>query len=346
MNADRSASARTRHIRARALAGFHAGNPNIPEGGRSKTGMGAEALVARLSGQVAYTTVNLGLPNTVESGCDCEVETCTLTNITGISGTIFTPSGPYSSYGLGLAVTWNPIPNGSVYLITQPGVSPQDFELTSSTSGNYYTDNAEVEVILYAHVTGCPDISGTTPAPCFLAGALVTLGDGTSVPIENVRVGDIVLGAFGELNTILALHRPLLGANTMTAINGEHHTSSHHPHISADKKFYAVKPAVVEENTYGQFHEVIDADGVRRKEFLHGLNKGRVQLLTLGVSLKTVEGSRSVASLYTYSTEPDTQLYNLVVSGSHTYHVDGYAVTGWPREDDFDYDTWAPKTVE
>lgn len=37
---------------------------------------------------------------------------------------------------------------------------------------------------------------------------------------------------------------------------------------------------------------------------------------------------------------PDTQLYNLVIDGSHTYHVDGYAVTGWPKEDDFDYDVW------
>ena len=340
MNADRSASARTRHIRARALAGFHAGNPGAPEGGRSKTGMGAEALVARISGQVAYTTVNLARPNNVETGCDCEVETCTLTNITGITGDIFTPSGPYSSYAFGFAITWNPIPNGSVYLITQPGISPQDFEITSSTTANYYTDDSS-NVILYAHVTGCPDISGTTPGPCFLAGALVTLADGSTVPIENIRVGDVVLGAFGELNTVLALHRPLLGANTMTAINDEHHTSSHHPHISADKKFYAAKPAVVEQTTYGQFHEVIDGDGVRRQEFLHGLNKGRVQLLTLGVSLKTVEGSRSVASLDTYSMDPNTQLYNLVVGGSHTYHVDGYAVTGWPREDDFDYDSWS-----
>jgi hypothetical protein len=26
--------------------------------------------------------------------------------------------------------------------------------------------------------------------------------------------------------------------------------------------------------------------------------------------------------------------------GSHTYNVDGYAVTGWPNEEDFDYDLW------
>jgi hypothetical protein len=51
-----------------------------------------------------------------------------------------------------------------------------------------------------------------------------------------------------------------------------------------------------------------------------------------------------VKSLETYSMPPDTQLYNLVVGGSHTYHVDGYAVTGWPREDDFDYDLWVARS--
>jgi hypothetical protein len=73
---------------------------------------------------------------------------------------------------------------------------------------------------------------------------------------------------------------------------------------------------------------------------LHGLKKERIQKLYEGVELKTVEGSRVVRSLEVYSMPETTQLYNLVVSGSHTYHVDGYAVTGWPREDDFDYDRW------
>ena len=38
----------------------------------------------------------------------------------------------------------------------------------------------------------------------------------------------------------------------------------------------------------------------------------------------------------------ETKLYNLVTGGSHTYHADGYAVTGCPSEKDFDYDTWSP----
>jgi hypothetical protein len=158
-----------------------------------------------------------------------------------------------------------------------------------------------------------------------------------------VKVGMALLGAFGEINIVKALHRPLLGNNTMTRINDTHSTSSHHPHISADKQFYAAKPAVVDNNTYGKYHTVIDKDGNQTEAFLDGLKPGRTQLLKTGVVLKTVDGSRVVQTVENYELPPETQLYNLVMSGSHTYHVDGYAVTGWPSEKDFDYDTWSPK---
>ena len=346
MNADRSAGRNTRQVKARTLAMYHVANPNRQEGGRLK-GIDADSLVARHAGQVAYTTVRIGVPNTVQDGCDCLPTTvaCTITSITGITGDILypDPSGPYASYAFRLALSWDPIPDGAVYLITQPGISPQAFEILSPITANFYTNNYE-DVILYAHISnGCPDISGVTLGPCFLAGAIVTMADGSKKAIEDVRVGDVVLGAFGEHNAVLALHRPLLGKNTMTNINNEHHTSSHHPHVSSDKKFYAVKPAVVMSDTYGKSHEVLDENMVPYQRFLAGLNPGRVQVLEVGTELKTVEGSRKVTFLDTYEMAPDTQLYNLVVDGSHTYHVDGYAVTGWPKEDDLDYDVWCVK---
>ena len=61
--------------------------------------------------------------------------------------------------------------------------------------------------------------------------------------------------------------------------------------------------------------------------------------------MKTVEGPKEITFLETYEMAPETQLYNLVVGGSHTFCVDGYAVTGWPNEEDFDYDTWTVKNV-
>jgi hypothetical protein len=172
------------------------------------------------------------------------------------------------------------------------------------------------------------------------------MADGSTKAIEDVRVGDLVLGAFGEHNMVIALHRPLLGNNTMTNINNEHHTSSHHPHISVDKQFYAVKPAVVMSDTYGKSHTVLDENMIPYERFLAGLKPGRVQQLEEGIMLKTTGGSCEVTFLNTYEMAPETQLYNLVISGSHTYFVDGYAVTGWPNEDDFDYDAWEVRINE
>jgi len=176
--------------------------------------------------------------------------------------------------------------------------------------------------------------------PCFLAGTQVQLADGTTKVIENVCVEDYVLGAFAEIKQVLALHRPLLGTALMCTINGEHHTTNHHPHVSVDGKFYCGNPAVVSNKTYGHMHKVIDAEGNLVDRMLHGLKSERIQQLCVGIELKTVDGHRVTRTLETYSMPEDTQLYNLVISGSHTYHVDGYAVTGWPREDDFNYDNW------
>ena len=176
---------------------------------------------------------------------------------------------------------------------------------------------------------------------CFLGGSLVDLVDGTRCAIENVCVGDKVLGAFGEVNSVLGLHKPLLGENELCRINNEHSCVAYHPHVSFDGKFYSLEPSVLAE-VYGKAYDVENANATE-KQLLHGLNSARVSKLTTGVLLKTVDGSREVETVEQYSLSPDTQLYNLVLDGSHTYHVDGYAVTGWPREDDFDYDTWKPK---
>ncbi len=277
---------------------------------------------------------------------DCRV--CNVTTITGFYPTYeFTPTGEYAMYGYGCAFTWDPIPNGNVYNIIQQGTENSVFQILTPTTGNFYkNDNSNgSDFIAYAHVTGCADVTAITPAPCFFHDAIVTMADGTTKAIEDVRVGDMVIGAFGEHNPVLALHRPLLGNNTMTNINNDHHTSSHHPHISVDKKFYAVKPAVVMSDTYGKSHEVLDENMVPYQRFLAGLNAGRVQQMETGVMLKTVEGPKEITFLDTYEMAPDTQLYNLVVGGSHTYCVDGYAVTGWPNEEDFDYDTWTLRTA-
>lgn len=336
-NANRSASEYARFVAARTLAVYHQSNPSGKEAGVPNT-FASSMVSYRIPGQMGYARQTVGKPVEDVPAC-CTSATCI-------------PPGEFQNlmspdYYL---MSWDPVPNASYYTITVDPVyydPPYNLVITypdnTATSASLMWDTEDRIMFTITAFNACGSTQGTVEvAPCFLAGSLVQMADGSVRVIEDVQVGDLVLGAFGEVNEVLALHRPLLGSHTMCKINNEHSTTSHHPHISADKGFYCVDPMTVETATYGREHPVLNKDGQQQMRFLHGLRPGRVQSMDVGTFLKTIEGSRRVDQLDLYNLPEDTQLYNLVVSGSHTYHVDGYAVTGWPREDDFDYDNWTP----
>lgn len=252
--------------------------------------------------------------------------------------------------GQTVIVSWNPLPGATSYVVSTTTDGP-DFPATitypTPTSAQivYTGYNYLVQDVTVTAVTACGSTNSIIGVnPCFLAGSPVHMADGTTKAIEDVLVNDLVIGAFGEINRVLALHRPILGGSAkMCKINDEHSTTNHHPHISVDKQFYCGDPELVSGTTYGRNHNVIDEHGNTVERMLHGLAKERIRKLEIGVELKTIEGSRIVDTVEVYSMPETTQLYNLVIDGSHTYHVDGYAVTGWPCEHDFDYDTWSRK---
>ncbi len=336
-NANRSASERTRFLGARTLAVYHQSNPSGREAGVPNT-FASSMVSYRVPGQMGYAQATNSAPQEVAACCG---QPCTA------------PGEFQNLQSLGIfEMSWDPVPNATYYTISADPVyydPPYNLVINypdnTATSATVQWDDYNNIVFKVSAFNACGSSQGTVEvAPCFLAGSLVQMADGSVKPIEEVVVGEYVLGAFGEFNQVLALHRPLLGSNTMCKINNEHSTTSHHPHISVDKGFYCVHPDVVETATYGKEHPVLNAAGEVEMRFLHGLQPGRVQPLVVGTELKTVEGSRCVSDLVVYRLPAETQLYNLVVGGSHTYHVDGYAVTGWPREDDFDYDTWTAKS--
>jgi hypothetical protein len=352
-SSDKSASASTRQLRNRALANYYAANPGAHESGRNAT-FGGGAHTARVVGQYAFTVQGALKPNQVDDGCcggtvAAAPSSCPppggITNFQ-ITSSGYAPDPPYNdSTDWRYALSWDPVPGATSYVITLDAAQTV-LSLTYPTATTaivIFTTNFGTVTITLTALNSCgSSTSSLDDMPCFLEGSLVTMADYSTKPIELVCVGDLVLGAFGEPNAVLALHRPRLGEAKMCRINDEHSTTNHHPHIGADRQFYCGDPTTVSTQTYGREHDVLLADGVPGRMFLHGLQRDRILQLHCGVELKTVEGSRSVRSLEVYEMPPETQLYNLVVGGSHTYHVEGYAVTGWPREDDFDYDAWAP----
>ena len=178
---------------------------------------------------------------------------------------------------------------------------------------------------------------------CFLEGSPVTMADGTTKAIEDVAVGDVVRGAFGESNTVLGLHRLMLGAGKIIDINNEHKTTQHHPHISPDFTFACANPNMIINHAYGKKHMIIKEGGLREARIMQGVKADRIRKLEVGTVLQTGNGPKTVETITDIPMSPMTKVYHLVVGGSHTYIVDNYAVSAWPNEVDFDYDTWTPK---
>jgi hypothetical protein len=179
---------------------------------------------------------------------------------------------------------------------------------------------------------------------CYLAGSKIAMADGRFINIEDVKVGDQVLGAFGEINEILALMHVELGNRKMYKINQEHDTTYEEIHISADKKMHSINTDATY-NEYGVYWNCLLGDGSNEMLINVGVSKDRLYTLTEGTELQTITGPRVVDSIEAYELPSDTTLYNFVLDGSHTFFVNDYAVASWPREDNFDYDQWTSKDV-
>ena len=179
---------------------------------------------------------------------------------------------------------------------------------------------------------------------CFLEGSPVTMADGSTKPIETVTVGDRVVGAFGEINTVTGSLSNLLGFVPITNINGEHKTTAPHPHITVDHKLCCTDTDSLTKFAYGRRFPLRGADGKLEPRIIKGVNPSRITKLEVGTVLQTQTGARTVTSLETIRMPPSTRVYHLTTDGSHSYLVDGYAVAGGATEEDFDYDTWTPRS--
>ena len=376
MYADRSASGRIRALKAITLATYHANNPTKNDFGGLKSSdaltvllrhAGTVAQCGKCCEPVCQIPIGVIFPFTPADTPDDSIPSIPelegiLFDITGSTITIPAPPAGYPNDRYGFFVFFPEMCNASTYTISvsdDSGVVNQ----VQYFLGTYNAPIFEPEYPKTGFIVGYPsrdpltNVNGTITASnecsqttssleygCFLEGAQVAMADGTFKAIETVAVGDSVRGAFGESNVVTALHRPLLGAGGIVNVNGEHKTTTHHPHVGANKQFYCVAPDIINGFTYGKEHTVIvNNSGKKEKRLMKGLKPERIAKLEVGVELQTLGGAKRVDTLEKIPMSPFTQVYHLAVDGSHTFVVNGYAVTGWPNEDDFDYDAWNSK---
>lgn len=188
----------------------------------------------------------------------------------------------------------------------------------------------------------CESCSRDSCMPGFVAGSKVIMADRSEKVIEDVRVGEYVLGAFGQMNQVQAIHKCMAGDRFFTRINNELTTPINTAFVGNDKKlrFRCSKTA---SDGYGRFEKVIDSTGTTQLKHNYGVEKMYMHALIPSDELKTLEGSKKVEHIEELKINPSTILYSLAISQDHTHYVDSYAVGGWPNSYDFDYDAWMPK---
>ena len=153
----------------------------------------------------------------------------------------------------------------------------------------------------------CSEDKVVGPPSCFIAGTKVTMADGSEKNIEEVKIGEFVLGNNGEVSEVKGLHRPLLGEGRSTKLysfnGGPYFVNSDHPFLTTEG-WKAMDP--------------IEAEKVHRMF--------KVTQLHVGDTLITKDGLVLLEQIDEKEGDPSTQLYNLMLGGNHTYIADGYIV--------------------
>ena len=171
----------------------------------------------------------------------------------------------------------------------------------------------------WARVSRPPDRRALPPPPpkvydtvrnccCFVAGTLITMADGSTKSIEDVALGEVVLGKDGAHNTVLEFLRPTLGETgaTMMAFNGgTPFMTSDHPVWIKDQGWCSFDP----EMTYNKYKMTV----------------GQYQI---GNIIETQDGTGlEIVSIEEYSNQPQDQtIYNFALDGNNTYIANGLVV--------------------
>lgn len=146
-------------------------------------------------------------------------------------------------------------------------------------------------------------------AGCFVSGTEIQMADGSIKLIENVLLGDQLIGKDGATNTVLEYIRPVLGARSLISFNGGiPFITDDHPVLMSDGSWKSVDP----DATLSKYAILLDR------------NIGQLQV---GDTIATPDGAGfKIASIERHQLSADLQLYNFSLDGDHTYVANNLVV--------------------
>jgi uncharacterized membrane protein YgcG len=143
---------------------------------------------------------------------------------------------------------------------------------------------------------------------CFVAGTQIAMADGSTKSIENVALGEVVVGKDGAHNTVLEFLRPTLGETGATLIafnSSEPFMASDHPVYVKGQGWCSFDPKM----TYSKYSMT-------------------VRKYAVGDIIETQDGAGfEIVSIEEYSNQPQDQtIYNFSLDGNNTYIANNLVV--------------------
>ena len=175
---------------------------------------------------------------------------------------------------------------------------------------------------------GCHDV--VNYSACFVAGTQVTMADGSHKSIEEVQIGEKIRGKSG-VNTVVGFHRPKLGRKSLYAFNdGKAFVTAEHPFLTTTgwkaldpKLAKSVHRLNIEIGQLAVGDTLITENGEVKLEKIS--RKDSILSPLAGLIPSTARSSREVIESRDFA-PAETQLYNFLLDGDHTYIADGYVV--------------------
>jgi hypothetical protein len=216
-----------------------------------------------------------------------------------------------------------------------------------------YTLSVRIAMPLYADMSSMIDfVNSYINAPgdggggCFSSDTMVTLYDGSTIQIKDIKVGDKVIGGYGYINDVIGIDKYKVTPTNckMYIINGSHITSDNHRHWTqngwaAIRSSHWSKDKLIN----CRIPVIVDNIGTVSSMPLLNMQKDDPTTLEIGSVLVTDTNQEPIVSIEKIPEYQEEYIYSLITTGSHTHLANGKIVSGWAHDQDFDYDTWKVK---
>ncbi|MCF7836612.1 hypothetical protein K9N08_03155, partial [Candidatus Gracilibacteria bacterium] len=141
---------------------------------------------------------------------------------------------------------------------------------------------------------------------CFVSGTKVSMADGSFRNIEDVKIGEKVIGKDNTINEVIGYERPTIGTRSTYLINDNVEFTGDHPFLSIDGW------KVVDLGLYNAHPRGSEINPTK---------------LAVGDILITDKGNVEVISIEVNNDRPEEEIvYDLKLNGNNTYTANGFVV--------------------